>query len=284
MVYIIVPVFYRLEETRVFLNSIKSEYEFKIVIVDDSCFHQIEKLVSNYSNVDYILGSGRLYWGGAINMGLCYIKSKYELTSADYVVFANNDIIVPSDIIKLLVDNISGGGICPVSLDESGIVIRSGGKLISRVGLIIQNKLVGKKFSDLKDLKNSHLEIDILTCRFMMFKYSTLQGNDFIRTEYFQHYGGDVDLGLRLAKFGQKCHLFTQGYIIVNSESTGLNVGRIKSVRDFGKSIFSMRSSNGIIMLASLTFVNFGLLLGIVNLVYYFVKLPFQNLYYAIRR
>ena len=66
MIYILVPVFKRLNKTELFLNSVQMAIKepYKVLLIDDSPEYEHVTSLSQRKEVDVIKGTGDLYWGG----------------------------------------------------------------------------------------------------------------------------------------------------------------------------------------------------------------------------
>ena len=74
MIYILVPTFARLEDTKRFLNSIHKSIEspYIILLIDD---HPDKLLIKSYEDdeVKVITSNKELWWVGSINLGIQYL-------------------------------------------------------------------------------------------------------------------------------------------------------------------------------------------------------------------
>ena len=100
MIYIIVPTFDRVEDTKNFLNSIHRSVSSKylVLLIDDHpsniTFNTIKK-----NNVKVLPSNEELWWVGSVNLGIKKLLNEYNLNEDDIVVFANNDVQIEKKIV-----------------------------------------------------------------------------------------------------------------------------------------------------------------------------------------
>jgi Predicted glycosyltransferases len=94
VIYILVPTFARIEETKKFLNSIHQsiEKDYLILIIDDHPENITFKSIQQNNQVKVFSSTKELWWVGSVNLGIQKLFDKYDLNEEDVVVFANNDI------------------------------------------------------------------------------------------------------------------------------------------------------------------------------------------------
>ena len=99
---ILIPVYNRLEITKIGLESIYSalnEYNktgrgsvnFEIVVIDDGSTDGTSGWIAqNYPNIHIKVGDGNLWWSGSINKGA---KFSIDVLKSDYLLLWNDDTI-----------------------------------------------------------------------------------------------------------------------------------------------------------------------------------------------
>jgi GT2 family glycosyltransferase len=99
LIYIVIPVFNRIEYTRECLKSLEAQtlQGIRIVVVDDgSTDGTPEVLAEEFPGVVVLHGTGNLFWTASINLG---IRHALE-AGADYVLTLNNDTIATPDFME----------------------------------------------------------------------------------------------------------------------------------------------------------------------------------------
>ena len=104
MIYILVPTFARLEDTKRFLNSIHKSIEspYKILLIDDHPDKITYKNVDEDDEIEVITSNKELWWVGSINLGIQNLFEKHNLKDDDFVIFANNDVQIDKDSFNAL--------------------------------------------------------------------------------------------------------------------------------------------------------------------------------------
>jgi GT2 family glycosyltransferase len=250
MLYIILPVHNRIAQTDEFLRSLytQSYLDFKVIVVDDgSNDDTYNHVAKNYPDCIILHGTGNLFWGGAINLGLEYVKS--TACDDDFIAFANNDIVflnsnsLNSLVLKCTKD--SQNIYHSLVVNKNNVCMSSGSRLISWPFFLTHHPYRGENLENV----NSNFQhwVNLATARFLIFNFNILKINDQIDSR-FPHYLGDVDFSYNLyLKKGIKTIIDVNSIICLNVDSTGLNVGKINSIQEFIESLFSIRSSNNII-------------------------------------
>src|SRR5450432_2590999 len=92
MVFIIIPVFNRIEFTLDCLRAVSRQTykDCRIIVVDDgSTDGTAEKIATVFPQVEVLRGDGNFYWTKSLNTGIRYLKS--EISENDFVLHINND-------------------------------------------------------------------------------------------------------------------------------------------------------------------------------------------------
>lgn len=248
MLYIIVPVFNRVESTARFLKSLSNQKykEYKVVIVDDgSTDGTANYLNKNHPDVHVVSGNGKLFWGGGINIGLEYLNSIIQ--NDDIIAFANNDIEFHSESIVNILGFYKKDKTClyhPITLNEQMVCISAGAKVINWTIFRTYHPFRGKYYDLIKN--NSPEQIDFATARFLLFDSKLLKIVSCIDTKNFLHYAGDNDFSMQLKLKGFPSYIIPSSFVLLDTSTTGNNPESIKSLSSFIKSLFSIKSTNNL--------------------------------------
>src|SRR3990170_7040761 len=101
-VYILLPVHNLSEITRRFIECLKSQtyQNYHIVLIDDGSTDGTEEMVRSYiSAITVIKGNGNWWWGGSLQQGYLWLKSK-DIQSSDVVLIINDDTEFKSDFLE----------------------------------------------------------------------------------------------------------------------------------------------------------------------------------------
>lgn len=246
MIYIVVPVFNRLNKTKLFIESMRKQLysNYKIVLVDDgSSDGTSEYIKENFPEVAIQKGDGNLFWGGGINCGLDYVRQ--HATNADVIAFANNDVEVYENTITELLDAYSRNPHAlyhSMVIDNDGICLGGGGKVKSWALFRTQYMYRGFVY---EKIKNKPLyEIDLASARFLMFSASLLNDVPGIDTDNFVQYGGDNDFSLTCKEKGYMTFVVPSSVCKLDVSTTGASYLNIKSFSEFLHSLRSDKSAN----------------------------------------
>jgi hypothetical protein len=222
-----------------------------------------------------------LFWGGAINLGITHVKTKYSLNEDDFIILANDDVVLREESFESLIQSSKMGYdiIHPLVVNSNGFCVSSGSKIVSELLFITKHPFRNMHINDVTN--NKYVKIDILTGRFLMVRANVFLTFGGIRTEYFQHYGGDSDLGLRLRNIID-AYLDTNSIVELDTSTTGDNVGTDFTFKKFMKSLFSIRSSNNLRVRVLLNVLNFNIVVASINLILLLPTVLCVNIYYFI--
>lgn len=250
MVAIIIPVFKRFEVSKGLFNCLNKIKEIKVVVVDDGNQPEYRNYCKE-NGFTYLSGTGKLFWGGMINLGLDYLRS-INLQNFDRIIFANDDIIINETSFYRLI-NLDVDIVHPVVLDENMRAIESGTKLLSKYFFFTNHPFRGSDRDVIP--KNKFELIDIFTGRFLVMRPDVIEQLHGIRTDYFLHYGGDSDFGLR-SRRRFRAFVYSGAYITLNTSTTSNSLKLNVSFVDFTKSLFKFKSATNLLVKFRLIYLN----------------------------
>ena len=99
--YIVFPVFNRLEATKRFLNTLKKQTvsNYKLILCDDGSTDGTgEYLRESHPDVVILEGEGDLWWTAGINKCVNYVLS--HCNDSDYILTINNDVTLPGNYLE----------------------------------------------------------------------------------------------------------------------------------------------------------------------------------------
>jgi GT2 family glycosyltransferase len=102
-VFVIVPVFNRLAQTRAIIDCLRRQVgvTLQIVVINDGSTDGTEAYLAAQEDILTLRGNGRLWWAGAIDLALRAIHPM--LLPGDFFAFLNNDTRVDDDFLAVLV-------------------------------------------------------------------------------------------------------------------------------------------------------------------------------------
>tara|TARA_X000000368_G_scaffold344252_1_gene283004 strand:+ start:39198 stop:40040 length:843 start_codon:yes stop_codon:yes gene_type:complete len=242
VIYILVPTFARVEETKNFLLSISQciDGDYLILIIDDHPEKVTFNNIEQSDQLKVVVSEKELWWVGSINLGIHMLINDYDLKDEDTVVFANNDVQIDKNSFNLLHNEIKKNFnqiVHPRTFNHDGLEVSSGAKIFSYLPYITIHP---KNFVEKKRL------IDMGTARFLMMSGKVLMKVGNINTDLIQ-YGGDNDFTLN-AKRSHKIftYIIRDATCVLDDTETGIKNHNITNLKDLYMSFFSIKSPNNI--------------------------------------
>ncbi|MCF9123503.1 glycosyltransferase family 2 protein [Vibrio parahaemolyticus] len=240
MIYIILPVFKRVELTGRFLDSVRNTgYAVTFVICDDE-----PKEYSNFSkfcddlDVIALKTDGDTWWCKTVSTGIDYLLeslSDSEFNSS-IIIIANNDVTVDNDIFNILeyLDSNYSDIIHPeTKILGTDKFVSSGCNIISWFPYITKHPM--------------HLQrktkVDMLTARFLCMKGDVIRRVGNINTQLLQ-YHGDTEFTLRASREGFSCFI-VPGNPVFLDDNDGSAIHQ-RSLSCYLKDLFDDTKSNSV--------------------------------------
>lgn len=234
MIYVLIPVFNRLDMTKHVLDCLskqKVSQKIEVVVIDDGSTDGTHEFLRGQSDVVTLKGDGNLWWGGAINLGLEYVSNKIQ--ESDSILFLNNDVHLEENYLQSILN-------CAEECDRTivGSVIKSmpDAKSLSHgVKLNFSNC----EFEDLLGLpvvsREFLNEVDVLSGRGVLIPAKAIFDVKSIRTKWMPHYLGDYDFFMRLKKRGWRL-LVSSSCVVFSRTGFGSQKVRLQGVRRYTSS------------------------------------------------
>lgn len=245
-IFILVPVFNRLDHTKKFLKAIRCQTLFsliELIFINDGSTDGTAQYLNKQNDVTQIFGDGNLWWAGAIQQGLLSARSRWG--SGDYVIFLNNDTWFNSDYIKQLLSVVRSHPNSAVGsiLFEVNPVCRpvSLGPIININRAAVFDKLQFLFPEEKLNLKDIY-RVDALSGRGVIFPVELFQTYGLMRPKLLPHYLADYEISMRLARAGVVLLVSTKA-VIYSDPIYGNDQVHSMSIWE---SLFSTRSSSNI--------------------------------------
>jgi len=240
MIYILIPVFKRLEHTKNFLKSLEPIASSYTVIIGDDEYPKFSHSILAKPNVRIVKGNGALFWGGSINLCIHDLFSNYSVKNNDIIIFANNDVILDNACFEKINSYIKKA---PSSIYHPR-VFNSGKKEIS-AGAIVKSWFPYITIHP-KNFKKELLQIHMATARCLCMTGKTILLMKSIHPD-LPHYGGDNEFSLRaLREHNIKTHLVRDAKCYVDEKTTGISTKNAPSLKDFLKTFSNIKSPNNV--------------------------------------
>lgn len=242
MIYIIVPTYGRIDDTKKFINCINDALNnnFLIILTDDHPEKLTYKNIEETKCIKILDSIGELWWVGSVNLAFNYLLKKKQLIDNDIVIVANNDVTIDKNSIEVLIKAVnqnSNSIFHPRTFNEDNIEVSSGAKILSLFPYVTKHP---------KNFKETKKSVDMGTARFLCFSASTLKKVGYITNSLLQ-YGGDNYFTLVAKKnYNINTYILRDAQCKVDDSNTGIKNMNINSFRGLYNSFFSVRSPNNI--------------------------------------
>jgi GT2 family glycosyltransferase len=205
-VYALIPVFNRLEATRRVLDCLHaqcSDEPIRVVVIDDGSTDGTGEFLATQRDLTVLKGDGRLWWGGAVQLGLSHVLA--EAHAEDWVLLVNNDTVFASDFTQGLLDDarahapaVMGSVICDESDPDTVISI---GVLFDTWRLRTCDRLERQRRRDRTLGPHS---VDALSARGTLYPVAAFQAAGTLKPGWLPHYLADYELAVRVRKAGYR--------------------------------------------------------------------------------
>lgn len=192
-IYIVTPVFNKIEHTKIFLKSLEKQTykKFKTIIIDDGSTDGTSKYIKdNFSSVILINKGKDMYWSKSTNLG---VKEALK-RGADYIVTINNDVELDKNWLKELVDCANEN---PNSLIGSIIYSIYDKTKVWYYGAYVDYDKAETFHKENKPTSDQPIESEWLTGMGVIIPSEVFERIGYYDEKHFPQYFGDVDLSLR---------------------------------------------------------------------------------------
>jgi len=206
VVSIIIPVFNRIDFTRACLTRLDEMdlgENYLIYVVDDNSSDGTKEMIEEtFSEVRVVDGSGDLFWGGGIALGM---EVAYQHKS-DVFFWLNDDCLPGERSIKTLVERVlKTKGVC------GGVCFEEDGVTRAYSGTVIEHGKLTNVFPKEGEVE----EVDLLNGNMVAIHSEVVSKIGVVDCSNFPHYGGDSMYGLKASKAGFP--------VEVHGSATGIN-------------------------------------------------------------
>ena len=221
MIYIIIPVYNRINKTIKCINSIhkQNRKDIKIIVVDDASTDNTKKILNEkYSDIIVLNGNGYLFWKGAIELGVNYVLD--TCSEKDWILLANNDVEFENDCIEKLVSlsekynrKIIASALS-VDLKDKKTIIKSG--TIIKSWFFNLNYQILNKCNISYALSKNEIEANLLTGRCLLHPIEVFKKIGNYNSEKLPHYGGDDEFTARARSSGFKLFILPSAIVFLD--------------------------------------------------------------------
>lgn len=221
MIYIIIPVYNRINKTIKCINSIhkQNRKDVTIIVVDDASTDNTKKILNEkYSDIIVLNGNGYLFWTGAIELGVNYVLG--TCSEKDWILLANNDVEFENDCIEKLVSlsekynrKIIASALS-VDLKDKKTIIKSG--TIIKSWFFNLNYQILNKCNISYALSKNEIEANLLTGRCLLHPIEVFKKIGNYNSEKLPHYGGDDEFTARARSSGYKLFILPSAIVFLD--------------------------------------------------------------------
>jgi GT2 family glycosyltransferase len=230
MIYILIPVFNKIEKTVKCLDSIYSQNneDVQVIIVDDGSTDNSRQVIrDNHPDTIILNGTGSLFWTGSVHLGVSYILSIGN--SQDWILLMNNDVqLTPGSIDGLVSFSESKGrnaivNALSIDLKDRDMIIKSGTNIKSHILNITSHVYQGNSISKLTSF--DAVEVDLLTARCLLHPIEVFWSVGNYNAVLFPHYGGDDEFTARAKRSGYRLYVLPSVIVYLDNEVDSTSKG-----------------------------------------------------------
>ena len=217
-IYVLIPVFNRLHCTKKIIKCLREQTlkeNLKIYVVDDGSKDGTGDWLNKQFDINIVQGNGKLFWSGAINLGLRNIFKNSN--PDDWLLLINNDVLIKSDYVESLFKIAKKN--YPAAIGS--IIKNKNGEIVSVGPKINTKSLEIKDLNDFKKIfKHKKLlkDVDALSGRGVIYPLKSIVEVNGINQRIFPHYFADYELSLRIKKKGYNLMLSKDAYVLSDED------------------------------------------------------------------
>jgi len=223
MIYIIIPVYNRINKTIKCINSIhkQNRKDVKIIVVEDGSTDNTKKIINEkYPEIIILNGTGYLFWTGAIHLGVNHVLS--ICLEKDWILLLNNDTELENECINKLVklsekyNRKTIVGALSVDLKDKNTIIKSG-TIVKSWFFNLNHQILNKHNISYAKSKDE-IEANLLTGRCLLHPVEIFKEIGNYNSQKLPHYGGDDEFTARARAAGYKLFVLPSAIVFLDQE------------------------------------------------------------------
>jgi GT2 family glycosyltransferase len=246
-IFVLIPVFNRVDDSRKVLGALRAQSlatNLQMIFIDDGSTDGTATFLSSQSDLVVLKGNGNLWWAGAIEKGLSYVRTQRP-TQDDYVLFLNNDVWFDSGYVDTLIkvsQKYDGAAV------GSALHVFTNAPVLASIGprVNVDRFRTTEVLFELSDEEQRNPKdvywVDALSGRGTLYPASLFDRFGGMRPRLLPHYFADYELAIRFHRGGAR--LLTSLKAIVYSESI---FGNDLSKSGWCERYFSRRSAGNLV-------------------------------------
>jgi GT2 family glycosyltransferase len=215
MIYIILPVHNRLDETRKFISCLLSQIvrDYHLILIDDGCTDGTADYVGGkINNLTVLRGNGNLWWAGSLEKARKHLLRRQDVSDDDVVLIANDDITFKEDFLKKILLDL---GENPSSIILAQCNEQNTGKMVDR-GVVVDWKRL-----QFRQAENA-AEINVLSTRGLYMRFEVFNRIGKFHPILLPHYTSDYEFTHRAYKRGNQLRVSDRAVVYGNLTTTGV--------------------------------------------------------------
>jgi len=245
MIYIITPVFNRMDLTKNYLIALRNQTNknFKIIIVDDgSTDGTVDLIESCFPEVILLKKKGNLWWAEATNIGVKHALKE----GASYIMTLNDDTIPFKDYIEKMyywIEKEKNALLGAFAVDVHTNKAVFGGELLNWRSGKYENVLNGIALEERYGLK----EVNVFPGRGLLIPTKVFQDIGFYDSKNFPQTVSDLDFTCRAYSAGYKIYCNYDAKIkIYTNESATISLRENKSLKKYFQHLFGIKGGGNL--------------------------------------
>ena len=214
MIYIILPVHNRLDETRKFISCLRTQTvrDYHLILIDDGCTDGTAGYVnSEIENLTVLQGNGNLWWAGSLEKARKHLLQRPDVSDDDVVLIANDDITFDDQFSQHVIGEAKDN---PNSLILSRCYDQDTGGLMDQ-GVHVEWKTLVFRAATTPD------EINVLSTRGLFMRFGVFRKIGRLHPLLLPHYGSDYEFTHRAFRKGLSLSIAKEANVYLNKRTTG---------------------------------------------------------------
>jgi GT2 family glycosyltransferase len=245
MLYIVIPVFNRIEFTKKCLDSLRKQSftSFRVIVVDDgSTDGTAEILTGQYPEVIVLDGGGDLYWTAAVNIGIRYALEQH----ATHIMTLNNDTIAPVEFLQSMVksaESVPGSILGAVEVNWATKLVHYGGEELKwwRIRPVFYHEML----SDSE--KNGLHPVEFYPARGLLIPAGVFAEIGLFDEKYLPHYFADYEFTKRASSRGIPVYANWDARIYTFPEESGDSRNRKRrNLKNYYNHLFNIKGGGNL--------------------------------------
>lgn len=228
--YIVIPVFNRIQHTIICLESLKkqSRDDFNIILVNDGSTDATAKTVAQqFPDVHLVDGDGNWWWTRSVNEG---IKAALAM-GADHILLMNNDVWLPENYIDEMIQATKEKprsliGSINITMERPHRIFFSGVRSINRI--TFKEYRYHKLFTPWQQEMKGFFASEALNGRGTLIPIGVFDKIGLFDQEKMPQYGADFDFAMRARKAGFSTFVNYNSIVYSFTDATGAGKPFIK--------------------------------------------------------